>query len=90
MATKGKSQGVFYEDFRDVSVFPEKMDLSIYKGKRTKTRAASWNIIVDFNNGYKFNNRIHNKSSRISSSGQLSMAFDVKFTNDSIQGKKLI
>ena len=90
VATKGKSQGVFYEDFRDVSVFPEKMDLSIYKGKRTKTRAASWNIIVDFNNGYKFKNRIHNKSSRISSSGQLSMAFDVKFTDDSIQGKKLI
>lgn len=88
--TKGKSQGVFYEDFRDLSVLPEKMDLSIYKGKRTKRYAASWNIIVDFKNGYKFNNRIHNKSSRISSSGQLSIAFDVKFTDDSIQGKKLI
>jgi len=87
--TKKGNSGIFYEDFRDINSFPNKMQLSVHKGERRGKIAASWNIVVHFNNGYKFNNRLHNKSSRISDRGQISMAFDVKFTEDSVRGINL-
>ena len=84
---------ILFEDFREDSPQPKSFEItSPWKGQRKGNKCASWNFEVIFDNGYKFTHRIHNASSRINQKNhsQLSVKFDVKFTEDSARGKQII
>jgi len=82
---------ILYEDFTNQRTLPCLIEgIEIYKGERRGANASSWNLVLALDNGYKFNHRIHNGSSKIGQTHQISMKFDVKFHPDTHRDEEII